>query len=151
MDRWMHFCPEQVWHLENRSKRIWALSQTFLLLSFLVVQKCKYNVSVCLCLFVSAFVWYWLFGLVDTHVFVICLLTDSLFVSSVSPALCSPSCQLAVAGDICGADFAGSNDSMEMYPAILMHILVWNLGKPLWNKEYWISISNTLVAKLDTR
>ena len=27
-----------------------ALSQTFLLLSFLVVQKCKYNVSVCLCL-----------------------------------------------------------------------------------------------------
>ena len=27
-------------------------------------------------------------------------------------------------GDICGADFAGSNDSMEMYPAILMHILV---------------------------
>ena len=26
-------------------------------------------------------------------------------------------------GDICGADFAGSNDSMEMYPAILMHIL----------------------------
>ena len=33
-----------------------ALSPTFLLLSFLVVQKCKYNVSVCLCLFVSVFV-----------------------------------------------------------------------------------------------
>ena len=33
-----------------------ALSQTFLLLPFLVVQKCKYNVSVCLCLFVFAFV-----------------------------------------------------------------------------------------------
>ena len=33
-----------------------ALSQTFLLLPLLVVQKCKYNVSVCLCLFVSAFV-----------------------------------------------------------------------------------------------
>ena len=32
-------------------------------------------------------------------------------------------------GDICGADFAGSNDSMEMYPAILLHILVEIWGK----------------------
>ena len=28
-----------------------ALSPTFLLLSFLVIQKCTYNMSVCLCLF----------------------------------------------------------------------------------------------------
>ena len=72
--------------------------------------------------------------------FIICLLTDSLFVSSVSPALCSPSCQLAVAGDICGADFAGSNDSMEMYPAILMHILVEIWGNPYEIKNITLSL-----------
>jgi hypothetical protein len=55
--------------------------------------------------------------------FIICLLAD-LFACILSfSGVCSPSCQLAVAGDICGADFAGSNDSMEMYPATLMHIL----------------------------
>ena len=37
---------------------------------------------------------------------------------------------------ICVADFAGSNDSMEMYPANLPHIL-WNLGKHFWSIEYY--------------
>ena len=44
-----------------------------------------------------------------------------------------------VYNQIVGLNFAGSNDSMEIYPAILMHILVEIWGNPYEIKNITLS------------
>ena len=88
--------------------------------------------SVCVCLIL------WLIGLDSIPLFIVYYFLCEVVCNHRYSGVMCILMPIGSVGDICGADFAGSNDSMEMYPAILMHILVWNLGKPLWNKEYWI-------------